>query len=76
MRELLQQSEGWRDSGEGWEVAEAKLLLKRWSKARRIILVREAQAVAPVGAKARRRRDPFAMSGTQSAEWQQLQSAP
>jgi hypothetical protein len=29
-----------------------------------------------VGAKARRRRDPFAMSGTQSAEWQQLQSAP
>jgi hypothetical protein len=76
VRELLQQSEGWREAGEGWEVAEAKLRLKSWSKERRVILVREAPAVAPVGAKARRRRDPFAMSGTHSAEWQQLQSAP
>jgi hypothetical protein len=27
VRELLQQSEGWREAGEGWEAAEAKLPL-------------------------------------------------
>ena len=38
---------------------ESQLQLKGWSRARRVILVREAPAVAPVGAGKRRRRDHF-----------------
>jgi hypothetical protein len=47
----------WQEAGEGWEVMEAVLQLSGWSQSRRVVLVREKPAIAPVGAHARRRRD-------------------
>ncbi len=47
----------WQYAGEGWEVCESSLKLKGWSCARRVVLVREVPAVAPVGEQARGRRD-------------------
>jgi hypothetical protein len=73
VRELMSQGEGWQESGQGWEAAEATLKLSGWSRARRIVLVREAPAVAPVGEKARRRRDPFELRGSQG---QRLEEEP
>lgn len=39
----------WTDAGEGWEVCEAQLRLSGWSCERRVVLVREIPAIAPVG---------------------------
>jgi len=47
----------WQEAGDGWEVMEATLQLSGWSRRRRVVLVREAPALAPVGQQARRRRD-------------------
>jgi hypothetical protein len=47
----------WEDAGDGWEVMTAELRLSGWTRARRVVLVREGPALAPVGAQARRRRD-------------------
>jgi hypothetical protein len=64
----------WEEAGEGWQVMESTLKLSGWSCARRVVLVREAPAKAPVGAQARRRRDHLgALPGTE--EWP-TQSAP
>lgn len=64
----------WQDAGEGWEVMESTLRLSGWSRARRVVLVREKPALAPVGAQARRRRDHLgALPG--SEQWP-AQSAP
>lgn len=60
VREHLRHSGGWQACADGWEAAEATVRLGGWTKARRVVLVREAPAIAPVGEKARRRRDPFA----------------
>ena len=49
----------WEDAGDGWQYLESQLQLKGWSRRRRVIPVREAPAVAPVGAGQRRRRDHF-----------------
>jgi hypothetical protein len=76
VREIMAQSARWRDAGAGWEAAEASIKLSGWSRERRVVLVREAPALAPVGAQARRRRDPFALPGTQGAGWDQGGSAP
>lgn len=73
VRELMHQSNGWQDSGQGWEAAEATLKLSGWTQRRRVVLVREAPAQAPVGEKARRRRDPFELRGSQG---QQLDEQP
>ena len=59
VRDVLGRSEGWEDCGDGWEAAEAQIQLGGWSKARRIVVVRENPAVAPVGEQKRRRRDPY-----------------
>ncbi len=45
--------------GDGWEAAEATIKLSSWTKQGRVVVVREAPAIAPVGGRARRRRDPF-----------------
>jgi hypothetical protein len=76
IRTVLAKSEGWKETGGGWQAAEATLKLKGWSRSRRVILVREAPAVAPVGEQARRRRDPFALPGTKSQDWLQLSGVP
>jgi len=59
----------WQDAGNGWEVMEATLRLSGWSRERRVVLVREAPALAPVGAQARRRRDHLAGSLPGSEQW-------
>lgn len=65
VREVLGRSEGWIDCGEGWEATEAQLKLSGWSKARRIIIVRDSPSIAPVGENKRRRRDPFELRNKQ-----------
>jgi Transposase DDE domain len=62
----------WQDAGDGWEVMEASLRLAGWTRERRIVLVREAPAQAPIGAQARRRRDHLSVLPG-SEKW--LQSA-
>ena len=47
----------WQDAGAGWKVCASGLKLSGWSRERRVVLVREVPAVAPVGEHARRRRD-------------------
>lgn len=47
----------WQDAGQGWETLEARLCLSGWSGERRVVLVREKPAVAPMGARAKRRKD-------------------
>jgi hypothetical protein len=59
----------WEDAGEGWEVLAASLRLSGWSRERRVVLVREAPGLAPVGAQARRRRDHLAGSLPGSEQW-------
>jgi len=76
VREIMAQSARWQDVGDGWEAAEASLKLSGWSRARRVVLVRESPAKAPIGVHARRRRDPFALQGAQGAGWEATQSAP
>jgi hypothetical protein len=55
--QALRAGGGWEDAGDGWEVMTAELRLSGWTKTRRVVLVREGPALAPVGAQARRRRD-------------------
>lgn len=69
VQSCLRQSGGWSRAGEGWEVAEAELQLTGWSRSRRVVLVREAPARAPVGAQARRRRDHLELPGARDADW-------
>lgn len=65
VHDVLAQSEGWVDCGEGWQAAEARIKLSGWSKTRRVVVVRESPAIAPIGENKRRRRDPFELSDEQ-----------
>ena len=57
MQDALRHGTRWVEAGDGWQAMEAPLQLSGWSRARRVVLVRESPAIAPVGAQARRRRD-------------------
>ena len=59
----------WQDAGSGWEVLEASLKLSGWSRERRVVLVREIPAIAPVGEQARRRRNHLQAGLPGSADW-------
>lgn len=59
----------WEDAGGGWEVMTAGLRLSGWSRERRVVLVREAPALAPIGVQARRRRDHLSGSLPGSEQW-------
>ncbi len=61
---------GWQEVADGWEAMEARLKLSGWTQERRVVLVREAPALAPIGAKARRRRDCQGLPGASGAEWE------
>jgi hypothetical protein len=65
----------WADAGDGWEVMTTALRLSGWSRERRVVLVREAPALAPVGAQARRRRDHLGGALPGSEQWS-MNSAP
>lgn len=57
VKACMRNGSAWMDTGDGWEAMESELKLSGWSQTRRVVLVREAPALAPVGAQARRRRD-------------------
>jgi Transposase DDE domain group 1 len=59
----------WEEAGGGWQYLESVIGLKGWSHSRRVILVREAPARAPVGAQKRRRRDHLQPSLAEGAGW-------
>lgn len=46
---MMRRGAAWQDCGEGWQALETTLRLGGWSQERRVILVREAPAAAPVG---------------------------
>jgi hypothetical protein len=56
---MMRQKSRWQDCGDGWQALETTLRLGGWSKERRVILVREAPAAAPVreAGKSRRGKD-------------------
>ena len=66
---------GWQAVGDGWEYFETSLQLKGWSKARRVVLMREAPAKAPVGENKRRRRDYGAPSLGTGEGWDPVPTA-
>jgi hypothetical protein len=69
---------GWEDTADGWQVLESTLRLTGWSSARRIVIVREAAARAPVeenpahrAAPGRRRgKDRSLLPGAEAPGWQ------
>ena len=69
VQQSLRQGGQWQEAGGGWEVLESTLRLDGWSRSRRVVLVREAPAWAPVGEKARRRRDYLEEPLPGSQEW-------
>jgi hypothetical protein len=76
VRDLLRKSDGWQDCGDGWEAAESKIKLHGWTKERRVVVVREAPAVAPVGEQARRRRDPYELKNSKGQPLDDSAAAP
>jgi len=76
VRDLLRHSDGWQDCGEGWEAAEATIKLSGWTRERRVVVVREAPAIAPVDEHKRRRRDPFELRGSQGERLEDQSIAP
>jgi hypothetical protein len=69
VQSCLSSGSSWREAGDGWQSMEASLKLSGWSQARRVVLVRETPAQAPVGAQARRRHDHQSLPGTNGAGW-------
>jgi Transposase DDE domain group 1 len=71
VRDSMRQGSRWQSAGPGWETMHTMLRLKAWSRPRRVVLVREAPALAPVGENKRRRRDHQSdLPGTDTADWQ------
>ena len=69
VQECLRHQGSWLDAGDGWQVMEAELKLGAWSRTRRVVIVRESPAVAPVGQQARRRRDPLDLPLADGQAW-------
>ena len=46
----------WQECGEGWQALESSLKLKGWTRERRVILVRETPACAPIAIEGKPRR--------------------
>jgi len=69
IKQALRSGAAWQPSGEGWEAMEASLRLSGWSRERRVVLVREAPALAPVGEQGRRRRDHLAGALPGAEQW-------
>lgn len=76
VRDVLGQSHGWVDCADGWEAAEAQIKLSGWSKTRRVVVVRENPAIAPVGEQKRRRRDPYELRNKQGKGMEAHSPAP
>ena len=53
---MMRQGALWQDCGDGWEAMESTLRLSGWSRERRVVLVRENPARAPIALPGKRRR--------------------
>jgi hypothetical protein len=53
---LMREGAKWKECGDGWEALETTLRLRGWRRERRVILVREKPASAPVREPGRSRR--------------------
>lgn len=53
---MIRQGAHWQDCGDGWETLESSLKLSGWTRERRVILVREAPASAPIKEPGKTRR--------------------
>ena len=69
VQDALRNGARWLEAGDGWQAMEAQLQLSGWSRARRVVLVRESPAIAPVGAHARRRRDHLDLPLADGQAW-------
>jgi hypothetical protein len=73
VKQMMAQGAIWQDCGDGGESIEARLRLGGWKKDRRVVLVREIPAKAPVAQEGERRRgkdrQPF-LSQTNGAGWE------
>jgi hypothetical protein len=69
IKQALRSGAAWRPSGQGWEAMEARLRLSGWSRERRVVVVREVPALAPVGEQGRRRRDHLAGGLPGAEQW-------
>lgn len=72
VQRMMRQSALWQDCGDGWEAMEATLRLTGWSRERRVILVRENPARAPVREAGKRRRGKDRQSflpNSQGSDW-------
>ena len=69
VQDALRHGTRWVEAGDGWQAMEAPLQLSGWSRARRVVLVRESPAIAPVGAQARRRRDHLDLPLADGLAW-------
>jgi len=56
VNQMMAQGAAWQDCGDGWESIEARLRLTGWTQERRVVLVRETPARAPVGQEGKPRR--------------------
>jgi Transposase DDE domain group 1 len=76
VQRMMHEGAAWQDAGDGWQALQSSLRLSGWSRMRRVILVREAPAIAPVppaDKKARRRRGKDRQSllpGASGAGWE------
>ncbi len=66
VKTCMAQSDGWRDTGDGWQAMEAHLKLSGWTQRRRVVVVREAPATAPKKDKPTKRKPNRRGSSTKS----------
>ena len=75
VKDCMRLGSAWQDAGDGWQSMEACLQLSGWTRKRRVVLVREAPAKAPVGKQSRRRRDHQSLPNATGGDWE-AQVAP
>ena len=56
VKTMMGQGALWEDCGDGWQALESSLKLKGWTRQRRVILVRENPARAPIMLEGKKRR--------------------
>lgn len=76
VQQMMRRGAAWQDTGDGWEAMEATIRLSGWTRERRVVLVREAPARAPVAENARRRRDRQSRLPNASGEGWDAQAVP
>ena len=76
---MMRKGAGWQDCGDGWQAMECELKLSGWTRSRRVILVRETSAQAPLrleNGKKRRGKDRQSLFANGDAEGWRAQATP